>query len=28
VIITNPSYRHEIEAQLERLGVAAELLVA
>jgi SAM-dependent methyltransferase len=28
VIITNPSYRHEIEAHLERLGVAAELLVA
>jgi SAM-dependent methyltransferase len=28
VIITNPSYRHEIEAQLARLGVTAELLVA
>jgi hypothetical protein len=28
VIITNPSYRIEIAAQLERLGVRAELLAA
>jgi SAM-dependent methyltransferase len=28
VIITNPSYRKEIAAELERLGVAAELLTA
>ena len=28
VIITNPSYRKEIAAELERLGVDAELLTA
>ena len=28
VIITNPSYRTEIAAQLRQLGVEAELLVA
>lgn len=28
VIITNPAYRHEIDAALRRLGVEAELMVA
>jgi hypothetical protein len=28
VVITNPAYREEIAAQLRRLGVTAEVLVA